>query len=198
MSVMSEPKLQPPGAGLPWPQRVLLRYVVGPLVSKRVPLKKSRADYEKITQRLIEAIDRIPSELRQIKKLVPKQRGLEDSSRFWSLDGVIEHLLIVSQSIERGILELSEGKKPSVKADIAAVKPTHLRSDPFSEFKSYAPELLRRIDTKLSLDQMEKFSHITLNHPWFGELNARQWYWLLSVHQGIHYQQAIEIIKQLK
>jgi hypothetical protein len=193
-----EPKLQPPGAGLPLPQKLLLRYFIGPFQSKRTPWDVSRSRYEKLTAKIIKAAEGVPVEKRKTKILVNPIIGLEDSSRYWSVDMLLEHLMIVGKNMEGIILSLSTGVKPNVVADTAKVKPTAASSENspqniLFEFKAFAPTLLQRLDSNMK----NKDSDTTLEHPWFGECTARQWYFVLAAHQGIHWQQLKQIIQKL-
>lgn len=193
---LAEPKLQAPGAGLPFSQRIFLKWITGPILSKRKSPAECRADYERLVDKFIQKASQVPAELRATRVLVEPMAGLEDSSRFWSLSGVAEHLLIVSRGMESIILSLSAGKIPGVKADVAAVKPRH-QEDSLGEYVNYAPALMKRIDDRLAEPGMNFHSPLKFVHPWFGGITARQWYWLLSAHQGIHYRQAKSIIEKL-
>lgn len=194
----SEPKLQAPGAGLPLIQKLALRFLVGPFQSKKTPWEVSRARYEKLTAKIIAKAESIPAEKRKIKILVDPIIGLEDSSRYWSVDMLIEHLMIVSKNMEGIILQLTSGTVPQIKVDVAKVKPTVASSesstqDLLKEYKTFAPPLLQNLDSKMK----NRDSPLTLLHPWFGECTARQWYWVLAAHQGIHWNQLKEIHKHL-
>jgi hypothetical protein len=190
-------KLQPPGAGLPLAQRLVLKLWLGPVVSKRSSLAECRANYEGLTRKIIEKVAAVPAEKRTVKVLVKPIIGLEDSSRFWSLNDVLEHLTIVSTAIESGILSLASGVVPSTKADVAKVKPKGADHDLLAEYSAFGPGLLARLDEKLARPGLDINSPLTHEHPWFGQFTARQWYWLLGGHQGIHYQQVKQIIKGL-
>ncbi len=131
------------------------------------------------------------------KVLIAPLAGLEDSSRFWSLNEVIEHLLMVTRQIEKVILSLASGKIPSGKADTAKVKPGKAKGDLLKEFLEYAPKVMEELDSALGRKGMNFESRVKFRHPWFGEITARQWYWLLGMHQGIHYRQAKLIVKGL-
>ena len=192
-----EPKLQAPGAGLPLFQTVFLKLVVGPVLSKIKTPAQNKIEYELLVRKLIGRISQVSEENRKARILVDPLPGLEDSSRFWSLNGVLEHLLIVSKSMEIIILSLSAGKVPPEKADIAKVKPSHMDQDSLTEFSSFAPDLIMRIDEKLKAPGMNFDQKLKYHHPWFGPITAKQWYWLLSAHQGIHYRQAKAIIEKL-
>ena len=192
---MSEPKLQAPGAGLPLVQRIALKLFVGPFISKRVPWEVSRARYEKLTNKILTTAESITDEKRKIKILVDPIVGLEDSSRYWSVDMLLEHLLIVATQMEAMILNLSLGIRMDKKVDIAKVKPTEASSsqstvDILAQYKAFAPDLMKRLDLGMK-DRESPLSHY---HPWFGQLNARQWYWLFTGHQSVHWNQ----LKQIK
>jgi hypothetical protein len=190
-------KLQPPGAGLPLSQRLVIKFWLGPVVSKRATLAESRANYEGLTRKIIEKVAGVPPVKRTVKVLVKPLVGLEDSSRFWSLNDVLEHLTIVSTAIEAGILSLASGVVPDTKADTAKVKPKGADHDLLAEYTAFGPVLLARLDEKLAKPGLDINSPLTHRHPWFGPFTARQWYWLLGGHQGVHYQQVKEIIKGL-
>lgn len=194
---MNKPITQAPGAGLPFLQKLLVRFILGPFASKRSTWSENRAQYERVTSKIIEMIKQVPSEKRNIKILVPPTRGLEDSSRNWSLDNTLEHLLVVSKGIESLILGLASGVKPGLEVDIAKFKPRGQGSNVLQEFESYAPSLMQSLDTKLEGPAMNKDAKLKHYHPWFGPITAKQWYWLLAMHQGIHYVQIKKIIRGL-
>jgi hypothetical protein len=193
----TEPKLAPPGAGLPFLQRIAVRLLVGPLISRMVPLEKTKKQYENLINRIIEQVERVPLEQRSKRILVKPLPGLEDSSRYWSINGVLEHLLIVNRRMEQVILDLTAGKKPEGKANTANVKPSHFEHDYLSEFKSHCPTLIKRIDDEILKRGTSIHSGTTFEHPWFGPMTARQWRWTLASHQGVHYTQIKEIMRQL-
>ena len=196
-SPQSPVKLQPPGAGLPFIQRVVLRYWLGPVVSKRTSLVDIHSRYDRLTQKIVTSVKNLDPLKRKNKVLVNPIRGLEDSSRFWSIDDVLEHLLIVSRAMESVVLLLSSGKIPDGEADTAKVKPRGKIPDPLPEFLSFAPGLIDRIFAQLQKSGLNLETGVKFKHPWFGPITARQWLWLLSTHQGIHYQQIKQILAQL-
>lgn len=182
-----EPKLAPPGAGIPWPARVFLRLVVNPFVAGRESREVMRTRFEKVHARMSKEFLAIPEALRDQKVLVPSQRGLEDSSRYWSAAMVLEHLEIVGTAIATGLIEVANDRDPGLKPDTALVKPKGTLTAPetFARFEKFRAELLPMIDA-----QVKSFeSRRTLTHPWFGPLTAKKWYWLLGIHGGIHLQQ---------
>ena len=192
------PQLAAPGAGLPLRQRVALKLWFGPWVSRRTPTAVTRARFESFIAKLLQQAESLTAEQRRVRVLVSPIQGLEDSSRFWSYDGVLEHLVIVSTAIESLILALSVGEVPEPEVRVANFKPKSLISDPLSEFRQTLPGLMARLDTALSQPGRSLDSSATKEHPWFGPFNARQWYWLLASHCWIHWQQAKQIRSALQ
>lgn len=183
----TEPKLAPPGAGIPWIARMVLRWYVNPRVAGREPLETMRARFERKHERLREEYLAIPESLREKKVLVPPQRGLEDSSRYWSAAMVLEHLEIVGSAIVDAIVKLANDEDPGVKPDTAKVKPRGALTAPeiFASFEKWRAGVLPFLDARVkSYD-----SRRTLAHPWFGEFTARKWFWLLGMHADIHLNQ---------
>lgn len=192
-----EPKLQSPGAGLPFLQSLAARFWIGPYVSKQTSPTQVRERYDHVIEKLTRLVAEIPAEKRAIRVLVEPLMGLEDSSRYWSLNAVLDHLLIVSSAMEAGILSLAAGKLPDLKPDTATVKPKKFDQDMLPEFIARSVPLMKRLDDALSQPGMNFDSPLTLRHPWFGPMNARQWHWLLSAHLTVHYKQAKLIVRGL-
>ncbi len=193
------PKLQAPGAGLPFAQRLAIQFWFGPIVSKRTPLSECRKSFEILTAKTIDRYQSINPISRETKVLVSPIMGLEDSSRYWSANDVLEHVLIVTKMMETVILTLASGRKLNAVADVAKVKPKGDRApDPLKQFSDYMTPLMQTFEEKLSAPGMNILSPLTFRHPWFGEITARQWYWLTGQHLGIHYTQIKKIATHLK
>ena len=191
----SEPKLAPPGAGIPFYQKLFLRFFVNPFVAGREPLEKMRDRFTRKHLRIREEYFAVPEGLRDRKVLVPPQSGLEDSSRYWSAAMVLEHLEIVGNQIGEGIIRLSNGEVPPTKADTAKVKPKggSDASEIFERFEKWRNGFLLTLDSRAKdLDATG-----TYDHPWFGPLTARKWLWLLGIHADIHLKQLRAIRMEL-
>ncbi|MBS1960961.1 MAG: DinB family protein [Bdellovibrionales bacterium] len=191
----TEPKLAPPGAGIPWIAKLVLRWYVNPRVAGREPLEQIRARFERKHQRASEEFLAVPEGLREKKVLVPPQRGLEDSSRYWSAAMVLEHLEIVGSQIVRGIEKLANDVDPGIKADTAKVKPRGERTaaEIFASFEKWRAGVLPYLDAHVKSYDSPR----TLAHPWFGDLTAKKWFWLLGTHADIHLTQLRAIRKGL-
>lgn len=192
---MSEPKLQPPGAGLPFLQRLLIKVYLGPFVSKRAKWDTSTAHFKTNCAKIQNKIAGLSNAQLQTKILVPPQMGLEDSSRYWSVADTLEHLVIVCNGMADIITTISHQKEFSIVVETKNVKPVGNRSPEkiLAEFNSMCESTVPKIESKVG----DRNSSMIHRHPWFGDFTARQWYWMMGVHMGLHYIQIKEIMKRL-
>lgn len=189
-------KLAPPGAGLGFFTELFLQWYVNPFVSKKSTWDQCAANFVKVHSKILSVLETIPAEKADIKVLVPPQKGLEDSSRYWSVSMLVEHLLIVGMQVQTAIMRLSNEEHLTELVSTANVKP--------SGESTYAIllEKLKRFSADLPSDLeahvKNRESKSKLAHPWFGPFNSKQWYWLLGIHATIHLKQLNEIKKGLK
>ena len=126
--------------------------------------------------------------------LIDRLRGLEDSSRYWSLYMTLEHLRIVNRFTIDVIRSLLEGVKPQVAASTAAVKPKETTDHSVVQtFESVCREFESAFGPNSDLR-----TSVTLAHPWFGELNAQQWHFFAGFHMSLHKKQIQKIIEKLQ
>ena len=193
-NVGESPLLAPPGAGIPWFARLFLKYYVNPFVAANAPWEQSKIRFEKVTEKILHEIEGLSEDLLVQRVLIPPKLGIEDSSRNWSIAMTLEHLVIVGTQIGRGIEALSAGNSPVGKADTAKVKPfgEMTAAESIESFKKFS--LTDYPNLKIS----SQVSKVKYRHPWFGMMNAQQWYWLLPTHQRLHLEQIQAIKKGLK
>lgn len=191
----NEPKLDVPGAGIPFYQRLFLRFFVKPLIANRSTWENSKLDFEKIHTKIYRELQNLSDEQLNHRILVPPMIGLEDSSRFWSVAMSIEHLGIVGRQIFQLIQLMTHGQVPNRKADTATVKPLGKLSAQAAkdDFLKYCSQDFALLNSQIG----DPKSPILFSHPWFGKMNAKQWYWLLSTHAVIHLKQIREIKSRL-
>lgn len=188
-------KLAPPGAGLGFFTEFFLRWYVNPFVAQKASWQVCEANFIKAHQKILLELDNIPIDKVDIKILVPPQRGLEDSSRFWSITMLVEHLLIVGSQVQTAIIRLSQEQQMSELVSTANVKPSGDGS--YSALLVKLQKFVADVPFDLNARVVNKESRAKLTHPWFGPFNSKQWYWLLGVHATIHLQQLKEIKKGL-
>jgi hypothetical protein len=186
--------LAPPGAGLPVVQAFFLRYLFFPTYCRVTSWQKALAVFRAEGVRLIDLAKPLSPDQLQLRVLIKAPIGIEDSSRYWSAEMVLEHLIEVSTRIATGIVELSHGEQVTVKADIADVKPkggsgTEILEDYKAFLLDYAHTLTEDVG-----DMKSKRTHL---HPWFGNLTAHQWACLGAVHQTTHRRQMERIVVRL-
>lgn len=194
MSMDKTPQLDKPGAGLPFPDNLVVRYWIGPFQSRRADKEQNLRLFKMVGARILREADGVPAEKRDVKVLVPKMRGIEDSSRYWSANDVLEHLLLTGEPMRQLIVDLAKGKTSDYEVKIENFKPRGKYSggDARPDFKKFVDETIAVL-TPLDLSD-EGPAH---KHPWMGMFNKLQWTWLLAGHSGIHLAQLQAIKKGL-
>jgi len=192
MNSPNAPTLAAPGAGLPAPELWIARVLFA--LKRRFGSREAftaRFDQERATIRqLLSTSD--PAQ-REEPVLIPRIRGLEDSSRFWSVWMAMEHLRITNSIFSMVIQSLANGQVPTKKASTADVKPrTDLTADVEAAYEASCDELLTTVTAISDLKTAAKYAH-----PWFGPLDAAGWHALTATHMGIHRAQIAKIIAAL-
>lgn len=195
VSVPSPVTLAPPGAGLPWVEAWLSRYWYFPSYCRRTTWEQASAVFARQGERLLALSDGATDVQLTQQVLIPRLRGLEDSSRYWSLAMTAEHLVIVGRLILRAVTSLSRGEVPTEVASTAAVKPRGEEEarQSLAEFRAFQQEYLERTANA----GLKSVGGLRYRHPWFGLLTAHQWHCLAGVHQGVHRKQMEAIRKGL-
>ncbi|MBL8885662.1 MAG: DinB family protein [Phycisphaerales bacterium] len=185
----SVPQLAPPGAGIPTIERL-----IGGAIFKFNRWRGTRERFAAQFQRERDAIAALyrNSDHRILKErvLIPRLRGLEDSSRFWSVWMTLDHLRIVNTQITQVIDSLTQGIIPEGRASTAAVKPSpdagpevpdayEKSCDRFLAFTASCPDLR---------------TPVSYPHPWFGPLDGAGWHAMAAMHMAIHKAQIARIL----
>ncbi len=188
---LAPPRLAAPGAGLPFWEKFLARYVLLPMAFRRMTWDGADILFERQGRRLLAAVAPMSPARLQRRVLIARIRGIEDSSRHWAPGMVLEHLIIVGTQMMNLVVTLSRGDTPAGKADVASVKPKGVYGAAapvaFEEFLAeYAATLKEKV--------RDRDSRARFHHPWFGMLDARQWHAIAAIHQRIHRQQMDRIV----
>lgn len=192
MNAIAEPNLAPPGAGLPKFELFIGR--------RRFAWRLRRGTRESFTAEF--AIQRVAiaalvkscnPESAARRVLIPRVRGMEDSSRNWSVWMTLDHLRIVNGGITRTVGALVKGVVPPHKASTAAVKPSpDATGAVVAEYESSCDAFLAQADAAPDLKTAARFAH-----PWFGPLDAFGWVAMAANHMGIHRAQLERIVAGL-
>ncbi|MGB0993746.1 MAG: hypothetical protein ACPG32_14915 [Akkermansiaceae bacterium] len=203
--------LDPPGAGLPWLELVVIRSVFGVL---RALLRKEQIDAWFLAEqyKILVLVDEVEFNHGSRRVLISRVTGIEDSSRNWSVFMTLEHLNIVNRAIANIVTALSKNLPIAQEVSVAEVKPAVEEHDEIckKEAAVFAKEKVEKFAStcgfyrsalhrvNLSFLKFEGGSSPTHQHPWFGSLNAHEWHLLAAVHMRIHRQQISRILHQLK
>lgn len=185
-----EPVLDAPGAGLPKIERI-----IGNIIVKSKLFFASREGSERQfleeLQRIQSLVGAASSEALPRRVLIPRLRGMEDSSRHWSILMTLQHLVIVNNGTLGLIKSLVAGRAPTKAVSTADVKPSPDVTHAIVKEFSVASE--KFISDLATLPNIQ--STVTSPHPWFGELSAADWHFFAGFHMTIHRKQIEEIIK---
>lgn len=187
------PVLAPPGAGLPAFERVIGGAVFA--LRRRFGSKKGfTAQFRNERETIARLVGAGGETALRRRVLIPRLRGLEDSSRFWSVYMTLDHLRIVNNDITRVIADLARGRAPEGKVSTAAVKPTpDTGPEVVAAYEASCESFLALIGSHPSLSTSVRYAH-----PWFGPLDAAGWHAMAAVHMGIHRAQIARILANLE
>jgi DinB superfamily len=178
---MSEPQLAPPGAGLPFPENRIARILLG---LKRLTGSSAAFTAHFIRER--ETIRRLIDDLDETtltrRILIRRPKGLEDSSRYWSVLMTLDHLRIVHQAFIGVVGTLAKEQIPEGEASTAAVKPDPaVTMEVIAEYEASCDALLKTLASVRNFKTRARFPH-----PWFGPMDAHGWHALAGGHMSIH------------
>lgn len=193
MSENPEPVLDRPGAGLPIPERWIARMLFAYKVrtGRRAGFRQS---FQNEREKIGELVAGVLPEVRSTRILIPRLRGLEDSSRYWSIWMTLDHLRITNLAFANVVRMLAAGGIPPRKADTAAVKPDPgVGAAVETDYEAACGAFLAVVDSTAELRTPLRFEH-----PWFGQLDALEWTALAATHMGIHRAQIERIAKKCR
>ncbi len=193
MTNSTEPQLAAPGAGLPWPERLIAGIMV-----KRGIRHTSRQEVSALLaaerQLILDLVTPLCTETASRRVLIKRLRGLEDSSRYWSVFMTLDHLRIVNNGIAEAIKLLGQGKAPQREASTATVKPvTEVDESVVEEFANSCETIEQAARSISNLHTKIRYAH-----PWFGPLDAGGWYFMSAFHLRLHRKQIEAILKQME
>ena len=184
MNVVEEPKLAAPGAGLPMPELVVARLMFKRRLRKGTR-KSFRDKFESERAMLRKIVEAAGAELAGKRVLIERVRGLEDSSRYWSMWMTLEHLRIVHERMASVVEDLGRDMMPEGEVRTADVKPgAEVGEAALKEFEESCDRLMATFEGVRDLKTRLQFEH-----PWFGPLDAFGWFCLAAGHMSIHREQ---------
>jgi hypothetical protein len=191
----NQPKLGPPGAGLPFPEWAFAKFIIIPYWFATRDKQRAVEIYRQESLAIMPLVEPLTEQQLSERRLVPKLRGLEDNSRYWSVAMALEHLIIVGSKMHDLVVELAAGHSRNEVVTVQSVKPKNA-VPPQLVVNAFRGMYEKSLVDYENLQLPEKLS-AKFKHPWFGDLNAHGWLVFAGVHQGIHRNQIEEIIKLL-
>ncbi len=175
------PKFAPPGAGLPAFELFIARLLFGLRRLTAAP-EECDANFRKERNAIRELLREMSETAGARRVLVRRPRGLEDSSRFWSVWMTLDHLRIVNLAIAGVIEKLSRDEVSEGVASTAAVKPSpESRRAVEADYEDSCEAVLAAAHDLPGLRTKLKYTH-----PWFGSMDAAGWHALAGTHMAIH------------
>jgi hypothetical protein len=188
MTPDQEPQLAAPGAGLPAPELFIARRIFA--LKHWLGSRQSFSDeFARGRLAVAAAVASCPARRRGERVLIPRLRGLEDSSRFWSVWMTLDHLRITNLAFARIITSLGSGSVPEGRASTADVKPDPAVAEEVEAAYEASCDAVR--DAVASVPDLR--TAVRFEHPWFGPLDASGWQALAAMHLGIHRTQIARI-----
>ncbi len=187
------PSLAPPGAGLPKIERFIANAMIR--WNARRTSREETADLF-ATERagIVKLLSGVGEQAWHQPVLIKRLPGLEDSSRFWSLLMVVDHLRIVNEQIGGVIRCLSAGTLPQQAADIAKVKPSeNVGVEVITSFEQGCDDFIATVASVTDLK-----TSMTFDHPWFGAMDAWTWHFMTAFHMRLHRKQMEHIIANMR
>lgn len=180
-------KLAKPGAGLPLFARLANRFFLKPFVMKKTTWAQSLKGIQKAHDKIKSEISGLTEEQLLKRVLVPPQVGLEDSSRYWSIAMTLRHISIVGGGARDILVGLTHGRTRNTVVSIKDVKPEEEKNQVSSvaEYTKLYDTMIAQIEGMVG----DRNSKMTFLHPWFGQLNAKDWLWIMSIHSLLHLKQ---------
>lgn len=183
------PNLAPPGAGIPTIERLIGGTILA--INRRLGSRnRFNAKFAHERSAIASLCANEPDETLRRRVLIPRLRGLEDSSRYWSVWMTLDHLRIVNTQIANVIDALTRGHIPPGKASTAAVKPSEsVDASIINAYSAACDHLITVVESKPNLRTTLRFAH-----PWFGPLDTAGWHAMAAMHMGIHRAQIKRIL----
>jgi len=194
---MTIPHLQKPGAGLPFIEGIVIRYIYYPLAMRRFSWLGSLREMVADTEKIIALVQPLSETQFKTRVLIDRLTALEDSSRYWSAAMTLDHLMITMRGMTHIVAELAAGRPFINKTGTADVKPDAdtlpLKEEMIVTFRQCAADCAARLMPLAAAAAAGNKAQ----HPFFGMIPARGWVFVLGAHQKLHRVQIAKIIKGL-
>ncbi len=180
------------GAGLPEMERLLIRTILVPAVRVLFTWDIARVLIKREVGIINKLVTNIPQDKLQQKMAIDRTFAIEDNSRQFSVNEVLEHLVIAGNVVKDVIDTLSKEQDVNFDMKIEDVKPKENKTNQLKEFLGF----YQRYDDFIK-HLPKKQSQKTKAHPWFVRFNNFDWNIFMFMHTFIHRRQIQAIIHEL-
>ncbi len=180
------------GGGLSSGRAFFLRHLGFPFLNSIVSWEHALDIFEKEGEKVLSLARSMEKDKLFERVLVPKLFGLEDNSRYYSVAMVLEHLLVVGNALQNRIPMLSQGKSLDKEIKIEDYKPYMEIDDMIiDQYENFLHGFRKEVEENIDNVYLENRHE----HPWFGELKAKDWSVMGAIHQVVHRRQIEAIIR---
>lgn len=185
-------RLQAPGAGLPSFERLTIKFILVPFVRIFMTWDIALFLLKREVDIIQDLVNRLDKEICSKKVIIDRTFAIEDDTRQFSVNLVLEHLTITGNALMVLIETLSNEKEFLKDITIEMVKPKENKLDQINDFmKFYESYIIFIKNLPKTQSKMKK------KHPWFVEFNNYDWNIFMYMHTFIHRRQIQAIIKKL-
>lgn len=176
--------LDKPGAGIPRIEQMTGK--IGLFIYAATHQREQAlADFEAGAREALSLVCGLGEEMLGKRVMVPRERGMEDSSRFWSPAMIVQHLAIVDRQLLAMVRFLSAGRTSDRVVSTASVKPQPgTGREVIAEYEEVLASWREHLPDEGKLKASARHTH-----PWFGRMNAHQWMCMAVSHHRIHLRQ---------
>jgi uncharacterized damage-inducible protein DinB len=186
-------KFEKEGAGLPEFERLFIRLFLVPIVRITMNWTISRLLIKREIKIIKKLLISISTQKLQQKMSIKRTFAIEDNSRQFSVNEVLEHLVIAGTLIKDVIESLSQEKEVDFDIKIENVKPKENKENQLKYFLEFYQDY-----DKFIKNLPKKQSKTTKAHPWFVKFNNFDWNIFMFMHTFIHRRQIEAILNELK
>lgn len=180
------------GAGLPPFEAWVFRHLGFPLVAKALGHNAAHKLFVREGQRILYLAQDLDDFDLEQPVLVRRPMGVEDRSRHWSMELLLEHLMLMGIHVRDSVRQLRKGVRPLRRFEASDFNPKGGRSPRIREEYS---RFLEGFETLFEHHDLP--SEPTHTHSAFGELSAGEWLKFAAVHYKLHRSHAERIFEGL-
>lgn len=185
-------QLARPGGGLPKFERFYIKTFLVPAAKYLFTWDLAQRLLNKEVKKIEALVAKIDKEKLQKRVVIERVFAIEDNSRDFSVNMVLEHLVIAGTGVMGIIHSLSNEQEFTRDVTIEGVKPHANDADTLDAFLKFAQRYNAFIDAL-----PKKRSVMTKKHPWFIEFNNFEWSVFMFIHTFVHRRQIEAISKAI-